>query len=1118
MTRPSYALVRASAGTGKTFHLVETYVREVVERGARPAQVVAITFTRKAAAELRGRIRKRLREGGVEPAVLGELGRAPVGNFHGFAQHLLNGAAYPHGLDEGTAVLGEAGDDRLLFFEACIEAWYGGSVEVGAALAAAALALNVDRLPHALWGAVALAREDGAALDFAALVASYDADAVLASHAARAAGITARLRAAQPTLTGKGREPLDWFISHVPGADLAPLLWAAAWEEACKGLTRRGHLGELIDKDTMAFMREEAAAQILAEVAAARLRPHLVTLADAAWMRYAARKREERAVDFGDLVERAVALLETDHEQHRRLRERVRVVLVDEAQDTNRLQRHFVRLIAGLEGPARDVAPPATLHVVGDRKQAIYTFRGADPESFATFAEDVRTAGGSEEVLTTSFRSAPELVAGINLLGGELFGATYEPLEAVDATRHAAGTPLGRVAMTFVQVAGDGAEDAARAEARAVAQAVLGHIAAGGVAGQCAILLRAQSRAALYAEALARVGIPALLGGGSGFYAQAVVNDVAALLSWLCDGGERLAAAIALRSPLAGVSDNALVVLLAGDGDARPALERLRSGALEEAVWSVADDFAALSRLARALPQLIAATRVMGAGSFLRYCDELLDIGASYLGLAGGEQHLAQFERLCELGDEHESRALGSVAHFARQIARRIADAHQEPVNMPVAAPGAAVVMSSVHAAKGLEYPVVLLCDLGRRPPAETRALLYERQAGILVKPSVDGEPLVPSAWSTAMARAADVAAAEVRRLLYVAVTRAQREVIFFGDATAKPRVGTWLELLAPWLPKATAAAVLRQVVPADLAPRSAPPPTARLAADAGSGAPPLRALAGLGESRSAPPGTRLALPVTQLETYLQCLRRGAFVHQLGLRELGREEETKLHAAADPPLDALARGRLAHAVLAALERRAEQASDRAFVRDEIAALGYDLADSRLAGTVVNLERFLASPAGRALAALPVEQRRHELPFVLAVDAAPFGAAVHGQMDVLTWEAGRPVVVDFKNAKRSATSLDAYRLQLEAYATAAAALCELGDAAVCTRLVFLAEASEPLDFEVTAAMRTSFLARTADVVRALLAARPAGELWAGEPVSRCRELRCGFVSRCHGALA
>ena len=1132
--RASDWLVRASAGTGKTYRLVQAYA-ELVQAGQRPSEIVAITFTRRAAGELRTRIRARLRASGASPGLLAELARAPVSNFHGLALQLLAqlGTATPYGL--GTQVLGEAGEDRALFLVACAGAWFETGGALGAAVAAVASHLDLEQaLPDALWTALNRAREDDQPIA-AALLGDYDPQRVQAEQHAQLLLLRARL--GQVTgLTGAGQAQLQVLMATPPPAATAPVeAWAAAWTRAERGLSRRSRpFAAHYTVEDQALLRA-APELVRAEALCAELVGPVGILMLQAWRRYGALKAARRAADFADLIEAVVAALTQSPAAHRALRERFRTVLVDEAQDTNALQRRLVHLLAGWTGAAASTTAPAALWVVGDWKQSIYTFRGADPDSFAQFAAEVAARGGQQELLTVSRRSQPALVAGINHLGRHLFAADYEPLAPLPEMAPLPGAGMYWQALVppaklrpSEPTADRGEAEATgvletTSEAEATAACIGRRLAAGARPGDVAVLMATLTQVGSLQRALAALGIAAVVGGGSGFYDQAEVVDVLALLHWLVDGEARLHGAEALRSPLFAVDEAGLMALLHRppaaprvDPAADP-LAALCRGELPDLAALEPPSAAALRRAAASLPALAAAAATQGAAAWLRTLEASLQLRARYAGLSNGPQRLANLDRLAALAAASDARLGPSTRQFVRQQRARMAQKQKEPLAPVDPAARAAVTLTTVHQSKGLQYPVVILPFLDRKGRHDGAAVAYGRGHGLVLRPvGAAGKALHSGRLRAAEAAAVVAAEAEKRRLLYVAMTRAEREIWFVG--TVPPKQQGFGRFLHDWLATAVADGVLQQLPPAAVwlppatAPRAAPPlprqqvaalpagsrlsvavttlaswasqqvtaevtaevagqavgqgaaPRLRSTALAAPGAPALLVGAdqvgpGTAERGAAPPATRTGTRV--LFAALQALA-------------ALQADPEVPPASAGGLSVKAQGILAHAVLAALERQPQHARLADFVTAELRGEGLELGRADVDEVASVVRRFLTSRLGQCLLACPPERRRHELPFRWHLAAPPYKVAVRGQIDLVYWQDDAPVVVDYKFASAGAGDLGQYLMQLDLYGCAIADLCGWSGP-VRTQLVFLRDPEMPLEHWVSVERRAEVCA-------------------------------------------
>lgn len=899
-------LLRASAGTGKTHQLVERYVDLVLRDGLLPAQVVVITFTRKAASELRQRIERRLREAGAAGEVLAALPTAPIDNFHGLCLNLLRGG-FGSTLQQPTQpdVLGEEGEDRQLFVAAAQSAWLTQpALAEDVATVAGRMGVDEEAL-GTLWSALARAREDGRDIDDALWGEDYDP--VRAQQKLHVELLARRQRVADGAhllTTDTGRAKLAAFLaSPVPAPDALAPVWVAGWDAVWSGIKRQGNMKLLIEEGA----REEAkalAATVLAEASCVALQPSWRRLLGAAWQAYAAAKARQHCRDYADIVAEVVAKLRADPALHQAVRRQVGAVLVDEAQDTNTEQRLLVHLLVGLRGPAAAATPQARLVVVGDRKQCIYTFRGADPRNFRNFAEDVQRTGGRDETLEHSYRSRPALVAGINALGRQVFGGAYEPLVAREAGVHptaaatdaacpsprtptdaAADTSLARRGqppalhpaladgMHWLPVPGpdEKKQPSLEEEAGRVADVVAQALANGVAPHEVAVLLAGlRAKAATLVAALAARGIDAVTSGGGALYARDEVRHLLSLLAYLADESCALPAAVALRSPLLALPDAALWALFSPVGRASQALASLRRGDLGPALATLGAEgdadpsaVAALHEAARLLPHLVAAVRGCGPLGACQAVADLLELRALWLGGAEGAQRLANFERVLTLAARAERQQQLPAAAFAlQQLARMQAD-HAEAEGAVSAGVHGAVTLSTVHKSKGLQWRVVVLAGLARARNFTAPPVLYHREHRLVFAPQGARGAVQSRRYRDACASAAQDDAEQLQRLLYVAVTRAKERVVFVAPATGGGSRG-FFGLLAPW--QRARPAELNLLRPEDVPNAlSDGPATADVAAQARSTQALTAQLAALAEPRRLPPGTSFHVTVTEL-------------------------------------------------------------------------------------------------------------------------------------------------------------------------------------------------------------------------------------------------------------
>ena len=435
--------VSAGAGTGKTSVLVERFVRGVCDEGLDVESVLVITYTRKAAGELRARIRAALLERG-RPDLARELDGAWISTIHGFCSRLLRAHPFSVGIDprfheldeeHGAVLRGEAFDRALETFCAA-----GGSERL-----TLLATYGSKRLRKMLTGVYETLRSAGRELTLE-LDDPADLDDRLSDLRGAAQGLLADTGATENHVAA-AQAALD--LPSLPDTliDLAALRTrgarAASFEEARKNV-------ELAALELVAT-RDKALLQELLDLFAAE---------------YQSGKERESALDFEDLQLFARDLLVGDARVLEAEQLRFRSIMVDEFQDTNALQCEVIDLLAG--EPAAPAREPKEMFFVGDEFQSIYGFRHADVDVF----RERRAAAQQRFSLTENYRSRPEVLAAVNHVFGEEFGDGYQPLAASGAFPDPVfGHPV-ELLLTDKESYRESGEHWRRAEARAIARRV----------------------------------------------------------------------------------------------------------------------------------------------------------------------------------------------------------------------------------------------------------------------------------------------------------------------------------------------------------------------------------------------------------------------------------------------------------------------------------------------------------------------------------------------------------------------------------------------------------------------------------------------------------------------
>jgi ATP-dependent helicase/nuclease subunit A len=973
--RSESLLLAAAAGSGKTSVLVERFVRAVREDELAPARVLAITFTERAASELRERVRARLLELGEREAAR-DAEAAFVGTFHGFCARLLRAHALTAGLEPDFAILEEGLAARL----------------------------RRDAFKAAL--RVFVQSERPAAVD---LLAAYGPDRVQAMIT----GVHAHLRSRGQRLP---RLP-------APAPSPAPRLWAG--EEDAQAAEACVLLDELLGAFGGAYERL---------------------------------KRDRGAVDFDDLELCALALLEEHESVRAAWSERFALLMVDEFQDTNPRQLAILRALEH-----------GNLFTVGDERQSIYGFRHADVALFRQRRSELQPRGGCL-ALTRNFRARAPLLGVVNAVFAERM-ADFAPLLAA-RREAAAGEPAVELLLTArgdwtetlsERVAGrlPSAAPWRQAEALLLAQRVHELVHEDGVLpGEVVVLLRALGDVEVYERALQLYGLRTLAAAGA-FWDQQQVRDLLAYLSALANPLDELALYATLASPLVGVSRDGLALLanaaraaggqsvwqtaLRAGEEPPPGISREDGDALAGFCAYMREERAAASR--RTIAELI--ERALAAG---RYREHTLSLPA-------GERRLANVHKLLRLArrfEATEGRDLRAFLDHAAHLADTAGGESYAPVDGPQAD---AVRLMSVHAAKGLEFPVVCLADLGRMPNTRMPDLLVDGDRIGLALVRLDGARATPALDFERLCEERRRAEAEEEdRIMYVAMTRARERLVLSGaldfarwpepSRGATPPIVWLARALAPELPArlaealtpaagatgtvlpaapqlqlavgpAAAAVRCRLHTPADPV---APPPRGSDVPDVSANA--QRAPSSIPIDSAVAPGE---LPPTLSYSSLSELERCGYRYYLE-RVLGLPEDRAPGSSSGPGLDARARGTLVHALLEALDFARPSAPSPAQVGTTARRLGMRVGEEERAEVAALIDGAVSS---RLLARVAVATRvRREHPFAFVVEApggavaerAPAGGQavaplVTGVIDLLAWEAdGGLLVLDYKSDK------------------------------------------------------------------------------------------------------
>jgi ATP-dependent helicase/nuclease subunit A len=727
---PGVVFVSAGAGTGKTTVIVERFCRAVCERGVDVDSILVITYTERAAGELRGRIRRRLVELGRHELAR-DLDAAWISTIHGFCHRLLRAYPFAAGIDPRFRVLDDS-QGRVLRGEAFRDALEEFCGDDAARLRLLA-AYGGRRLRRMLTGVHETLRSSGLPLQL---------------EAPGEPQLEERLEDLRVAAREAGDAGLLRFLESPPGPesllDLSDLARGEALVEARRAVERAA-LEALAARDR----------ELLQELLLAYDRAHR------------AAKDRESALDFEDLQLLARSLLGEHDEIRERESWRFRSIMVDEFQDTNRLQCELIDLLAREDGE---------LFFVGDEFQSIYRFRHADVEVFRERREQV----GGVLALTQNYRSRPEVLDVINELFAADFGDTFQPLNAAGRFPDPAFGPAVELLVTDKDTYKGTGTHWREAEAAHIAGRVRDLVDSGeATPGEIVLLFAAGTDARLYEEALRATGLPTFRATGRDYYHQQQVVDLLAYLRLLHNRYDDEALVTVLSSPFVGVSNDALVLLR------RAAPRRPLYAGIEKGIDGLTPRDA---RLFQAFRQRFERLAAQASSSTLeRLCEQIVcehDYDLAVLAQWDGRRRYANLRKLARLARSFEELRGPDIEGFVRFVAEQDAVGASE-LEAAAEEEGTDVIrLLTIHSAKGLEFKVVVVADAGRdrgRQDADEILCLPDGRLGFRVADPASGQRLSTPEYESVKEAERDAEEAERRRLYYVAMTRAIDRLIVSG-------------------------------------------------------------------------------------------------------------------------------------------------------------------------------------------------------------------------------------------------------------------------------------------------------------------------------------------------
>jgi ATP-dependent helicase/nuclease subunit A len=758
MTFETNTVVWASAGTGKTRKLVEVYL-ELLARGLDPTRIVAMTFTERAAAEMRDRIRTALEmKPGEWARVMSILPGAPISTIHAFCGILLRDNGFHLGIDPGFSMLDEQQSLDLARESArqiIRQEIRGGSDDAAAIFRDFGLSGLVNTLVSLGSWLNSLGHDAGwldARVDDQRRLAG-DIEKRIAEDIRKYGGTAERIGELADELDArKAKHPLR---KRDDAQALLPQIGQIAGVETAERLCKMGIL----------FLN---------------------------WFR--ARKRAANVMDFDDLLLGARNLLKDDANIRRHYQNHFQGILVDEFQDTDEVQAEIISLLAeDPQSPGRFA--PGKLMIVGDPKQSIYRFRRARVTVFFRMLQRIMDEGGSFEHLQDNYRSAAPIAEFSNRLSevmmdgaGKIASIAGSDLDLsyrikfsdADVLKPKSAAPflgITYLASEFSVRAGEGRE----MEAEAIARLLRQWKASGEVESwnKVAILMRAMTNVEIYLRALELHGIPVYVVQGTAFYQKTEVSDLIAFLELVLHPDDELLRTTVMTSALFGVTFDEVV---------------------KRGLTVIGPPPVTTNRMNTLLDYWVERRDKATAAEILQDVIRQTNFDVVMLAQKDGPQRSANIGKLIEITRQLARQGTAGLDEVVGYLRDRAGDpAVRESEAQIVSQEDDVVRLLTVHQAKGLEFDIVILPDLAARAGRDSgdRTLFSDRW-GVLAGASygLHRKPLPHSLILEAKQLEEDQQYEEEKRLLYVAVTRA-RSMLVLGEGFSK-QTGPWLQ----WMEK----------------------------------------------------------------------------------------------------------------------------------------------------------------------------------------------------------------------------------------------------------------------------------------------------------------------------
>lgn len=814
--------VCAAAGTGKTTVLVKRYLEILLSETADCDQIIAITFTDKAANEMKERLRTELsrNRAGFDTAkiasLIEHLNIAPISTVHSFCARILRDNVAELPFDPLFKICDETAEAILR--ERFMRKFLDGKITErdpdlivliqSTPLAEIAKLLNLIYEKQAECAAILERYRNITATDFLTEIEKVcrDYNYALLHDYFNDPAVHEIVKQIKSLNTNKTDDALQSNFDIILNASaevfdrqrIPDSLWNGSLRKALSGGKRgaaaiwgsdlelvRGIHSQLVEKFKIikdSFISFDAETEKIHTI----YLQSLTRLALNFLQEYRTEMRQKALLDFTGIETETESLLARRSPAIVRYVRHFKHLLVDEFQDINPIQYHIIKLL-------REINPDLVTFFVGDEKQSIYRFRGAEVEIFNTLREQ-----SVVQTLATNYRSGQTLMDFYNfffaqMLGTELPAERYDvhypqPIDAFDnfiSTEPPVELILINEDEAFADRQPAEKPTDESLEAKAVAASIQklhkteivrekGKMRPAEF-GDMTILLRSRTHQSKFEEALRQTGIPFYVVTGIGFYDQPEVVDLTNYLRVLLNWHDEVALVGTLRSPLVGLND-ATLTKLAKDGKIREGIEQFLKN--EKEFGLEANEAVRLQGFYRNYTELSAQITQLSTAQLINQIVEKTHFTALLAGLPDGAQKIANVKKLIDQALEWEiSESLAPIDFIRRIKIYRTRAVREGEANLS-AAKGDAVTIMTIHAAKGLDSQIVLVPLLAGRINYQTDRLLFHPKIGAAVALKTEESASYSFHYQRLKQLEHSRTLAEEKRLLYVAMTRARSYLV----------------------------------------------------------------------------------------------------------------------------------------------------------------------------------------------------------------------------------------------------------------------------------------------------------------------------------------------------